>query len=223
MQPSQLLWTKIRLVKSRLDEVTSSVWLHPNLRATMPEVLIVIYQVADASVSLMEAALAEARKRTGDRVAEGLAEYLQHHLPEEVDHPRLLLDDLEALGVDRSSAAGRIAKPSLARLCGAQYHWIRHSHPVALLGFLATIEGNPPTVSGIEGVIARTGLPADAFRAMLLHARGDPTHKADIDAQIDSLPLDAAQTSLVSVSALHTVNAIETVFEELLDLAKRAA
>lgn len=223
MRPSQLLRTKTRLVSARLDELTSSLWLHPNLRACMPEVLVVLHQVARGSVSLMEAALAEARSRAGDRVAERLAAYLERHIPEEVGHDVWFLDDLEVLGVDRGTVVGRIAKPSVARLIGAQHYWARQAHPVAVLGYIATIEGNPPTVSGLDGIMARTGLPRDAFRAWLHHARFDPGHRADVDEAIDSLVLDATHASLVSVSALHTVNALESVFEELLDLAGRAA
>lgn len=222
VRPSRLLRTKIRLVSSRLDELTSSLWLHRNLRATMPEVLVVLYQVAHASVPLMEAALAEARSRTGDPVAAALSDYLERHIPEEMDHDIWILEDLEALGVDRRIAAARVAKPSVARLVGAQHYWIRHTHPVALLGYLETIEGNPPTVAGLEDIMARTGLPRAAFRGWLHHARVDPDHLADLDALIDSLPLDDRLMSLVSVSAVHTVSALEAIFEELGKLADEA-
>lgn len=223
MRPSQLLRTKLRLVSARLGELTSSLWLHPDLRACIPEVLLVLHDVARASVPLMEAALAEARSRTGDAAAAGLAAYLEHHIPEERGHDLWLLDDLEILGVDRSAVASRVARPSVARMIGAQHYWVRHNHPVALLGYMAVIEGNPPTVAGLEAVIERTGLPREAFRTWLHHARLDPGHMAELDATIDSLDLDAARASLLSVSALHTVGALETIFEELLDLARRPA
>ena len=92
-----------------------------------------------------------------------------------------------------------------------------------MLGYLAAIEGNPPTVDGLEGIMARTGLPRDAFRTWLHHAKLDPGHLADLHAVIDGMALDAERASLVSVSALHTVNALEAVFQELLDHAARAA
>lgn len=222
LRPSQLLRTKVRLVSARLDELTSSLWLHRNLRATMPEVLVVLYQVAHASVPLMEAALAEARSRPGDPIAAALAGYLERHIPEETGHDIWLLEDLEVLGVDRKVAAARVPKPSVARLVGAQHYWIRHTHPVALLGYLKTIEGNPPTVDGLEGIMARTGLPAAAFRGWLHHARVDPDHLADLDALIDSLSLDERLASLVSLSAVHTVSALEAIFEELGKLADEA-
>lgn len=223
MRPSEILRAKIRLVSGRLDERTSSLWLHPNVAATIPEVLLVLHDVARASVPLMAAALAEARRRAGDAVADGLAAYLEHHIPEEQGHDLWLLDDLEVLGVDRGTVARRIAPPSVARMVGAQHYWVQHAHPVALLGYIAVIEGNPPTVQGLEGTIERTGLPAAAFRTWLLHARLDPGHKADLDALLDSLPLDDDLRSLVSVSALHTVSALESIFAELLARARRSA
>ena len=209
-------------MSSRLDELTSSLWLHRNLRATMPEVLVVLYQVAHASVPLMEAALAEARSRPGDPVAAALAGYLERHIPEETGHDTWILEDLEALGIDRSAVVARVPKPSVARLVGAQHYWMRHTHPVALLGYLKTIEGSPPTVAGLEAIMARTGLPAAAFRGWLHHARVDPDHLADLDALIDALPLDERLSSLVSVSAVHTVSALEAIFEELGKLAGEA-
>jgi hypothetical protein len=222
MNPSSLLRTKIRLVSARLDDLTSSLWRHPDLRACMPEVLVVLHQVAGASVPLLTAALGEARARVGDPAAAALADYLEKHIPEEVGHDAWLLDDLEVLGVDRS-VASRIARPSGAKLVGAPYYWVHHAHPVSVLGYLAAIEGNPPTVDGLEGIMARTGLPRAAFRTWLHHAKLDPGHLADLHAVIDGMALDAERASLVSVSALHTVNALEAVFQELLDHAARAA
>ncbi|APR76764.1 Carbamoylphosphate synthase large subunit protein [Minicystis rosea] len=219
MKQSDLLRTKIRLVSARLDALTSSLWLHPNLRASMPEVLVILHQVAGASVPLLEVALSEARARVGDQAAAPLADYLERHIPEEVGHDAWFLDDLEALGVHRRAVVSRIASPSIARLVGAQYYWVRHAHPVAVLGYLAAIEGNPPTVDGIEGIMSRTGLPRAAFRTWLHHARLDPDHLADLHAVIDDMALDPSRTSLVSVSALHTVHALESVFQDLLDHA----
>ncbi len=223
MQPSQLLRTKIRLVSARLEGLTSSLWLHPDLRACLPEVLLVLHDVARASVPLMAVTLAEARERAGDQVALGLAAYLERHIPEEEGHDTWFVEDLEVLGVDRSTVARRIARPSVARLIGAQHYWVRHAHPAALLGYLAVLEGSPPTAEGLAGIQERTGVPSAALRTWLLHARLDPGHKADIDALIDALPMTAEQTSLVATSALHTVGALETMVQELLDLAGKPA
>ena len=57
----------------------------------------------------------------------------------------------------------RIPPPSAAALAGAQYYWIRHVHPVAILGFIAVLEGTPPDVEFFENLADRIGLPRQAF------------------------------------------------------------
>ena len=223
MRPSSLLRTKLRLVRSRLDELTSSLWLHPNLRPCMPEVLLVLHDVACASVPLMDVAIAECRARAGDRIAEDFAVYLERHVKEEEGHDEWFRQDLEVLGVSRDVVVARIARPSVAQLIGAQHYWIRHAHPIALLGYLAVLEGNPPTIHGVEGIIERTRLPRAAFRTWLLHAKLDPGHLEEIDELFDTLPLEKMHTELVSVSALHTIHALEPLIGELRDMADRKA
>ena len=36
-----------------------------------------------------------------------------------------------------------------AALVGAQYYWIRHVHPVALLGYVMLLEGYPPSAGTV--------------------------------------------------------------------------
>ena len=93
---------------------------------------------------------------------------------------------------------------SVASLVGAQYYWVLHHHPIALLGYIALLEGNPPSPQSIDDLETRTGLPASAFRTMRLHATADPGHAEAFDRFIDALPLDDYQESLIAVSAAHT-------------------
>ena len=92
----------------------------------------------------------------------------------------------------------------MASLVGAQYYWVLHHHPIALLGYIALLEGNPPSPDSIDDLQTRTGLPASAFRTMRLHATADPDHTEALDRFIDDLPLDDDQESLIAVSAAHT-------------------
>ena len=129
----------------------------------MPQYLATGYHLARAVVPLMETALGRARKLAADDpVAEGLAAYLERHIPEEMhsDEPGgAMLDDLEALGVDRVALQSQLPPPKMAALIGAQYFWIFHYHPVALLGYIAVLEGYPPTTDLIEQIRARTRYP----------------------------------------------------------------
>jgi Iron-containing redox enzyme len=168
-------------------------------------------------VPLTEAALARTRELpVKDPLAEPLASYLEEHVGEELHHDETLLDDLDVLGVDRPSVVERMPSPAVAALVGSQYYWIRHYHPVAFLGYVAVMEGYPPTPELIETLIARTGFPRDAFRTYVEHAELDPGHRDHLDRTIDSLPLDASHESALGVSAITTAALATRTLEELL-------
>jgi hypothetical protein len=156
----------------------------------------------------MEAALTRAQELAPrDPVAEGLAEYLERHIPEEMhgDEPGgALLDDLEALGVDPVALQARPPHPKIAALLGAQYYWILHYHPVALLGFLE-LESYHPDRATVERLIETTGLPREGFRQLLLHAKLDVAHARELHRVVDALPLESAHEQLIGLSALQTI------------------
>jgi hypothetical protein len=213
--PSRLLRAKINLVSGALHAASVALWDGPDFARLYPRYLCDVHAMLRASVPLMEAALGCARARgRDDVVAAGLADYLAVHVREEMDHDEWVLEDLQLLGLDRSTVLDRIPSPAVAALVGSQYYWIHHDHPIAVLGYIAVLEGSPPDVAHIEGVARRTGLPLEAFRTMLKHARLDPHHRDDLDRFIDSLPLTPRQSALVGVSALHTVHALGQVIEQ---------
>jgi hypothetical protein len=196
---------------------------HPRLRQVFPEYLVLAHGVVRASVPLMETALARARARRADPVAQRLGTYLEHHIPEERGHDEWLLADLEHLGVPRDRVLHGIPSPVVAALVGAQYYWVQHVHPVGLLGYVALLEGYPPVRHDIERVRAATGFGEEAFRTLLLHADLDPHHRDELDELLDSLPMTDAQRTLVGVSALTSVQLYAQAQQELLDRYDAAA
>ena len=131
---------------------------HPRLRELWPEYLVLQHQIIRATVPLTEAALERARELPeADPLREPLASYLDEHVDEELHHDDGLLDDLDSLGVSRADALGRFPSSKVATLVGAQYYWIHHHHPVAFLGYVALMEGYPPTPELLETLTARTG------------------------------------------------------------------
>lgn len=166
------------------------------------------YHVTRGMVPLMEAALGRTRKLVpGDRVAAGLAAYLERHIPEEMhggEPGGALLEDLEALGVDPVTLSTQLPPPKIAALIGAQYYWIIHHHPVAVLGYLQleTFHPHRPT---LERLIEKTGLPRDGFRQLLLHAELEVEHARELHRVLDSLPLEPPHEELIGLSALQTV------------------
>jgi hypothetical protein len=109
--------------------------------------------------------------------------------------------------------------PSLhvAHLIGAHYYWVRHVHPVAMLGYLAVLEGNPPEVDQLADYQRRTGLPREAFRTLIKHGHLDQHHRDDLNDTLDALPLERRHHELISMSAFHTIDLVSLSLEEILD------
>jgi Iron-containing redox enzyme len=165
-------------------------------------------------VPLTEAALDQAQALPDQ---DALAQYLAEHVDEELGHDETLLGDLEVLGVDRASVLERIPSPDVAALVGQQYYWILHFHPVAFLGFVAVMEGYPPTPELIETLIERTGFPQEAFRTYVEHAELDPGHRDHLDRTLDSLPLEDRHEAALGVSAIATAALGARSLERIVD------
>jgi Iron-containing redox enzyme len=159
-------------------------------------------------VPLMEAALYRARAAAAeDPVAKGLVPYLERHIPEEMhgDEPGgATLDDLGALGVDVARLRRDPPAPQVAALIGAQYYWIFHRHPVALLGFLE-LEAFHPDGPTVERMIDTTGLPREGFRQLIIHSKLDVVHARDLHRLVDTLPLEPRHEELIGLSVLQTM------------------
>jgi len=210
---SVVLRQKLALARGIL---TGRFWARPDLREIFPEFLFLTHCIIRASVPLMETAARVSRAiGSGDNVASLLADYLSHHVTEETSHDEWLLDDMEALGHKRKDVLSRVPPAAVAEMVGAQYYWLHHAHPISLLGYISVLEGDPPREDELEAAAIRTGLPHDAFRTFISHAKLDPNHKQELDDFIDSLSLTSQQQSLLAVSAITTVGGLRKVFAAL--------
>jgi hypothetical protein len=214
---SRRLRGKLGLVLPPLRATDRRLIDHPELRRLYPEALVMIHGVVRATVPLMETAAATARAMPADPVAGPLADYLEHHIPEELGHDEGLLADLESIGVPRDEVLSRVPSPAIAALVGSQYYWIRHVHPVVLLGYMEMFEGYPPARRDVEHVQAATGYGAEAFRQLWLHADVDSQHGEDLEDILDCLPLTEQQRTLIGLSALTSVRFMTEAQQELLD------
>lgn len=214
---SHLLRQKVALLRPQLRAASARFWNQPRLRDYFPEFLIATHQYVRASVPLLEAAAETcAALAAGDPVAARLGPYYSEHAAEERGHDQWLLEDVGHLGIGAAEVLRRVPPASVAALAGSQYFWIRHAHPVALLGYMTVLE-QPPSGKHLDGVQRRTMLPAAAFRTLREHARLDHGHGAEMDALIDSLPLDREKIELVGLSAISTVAGLIRWYEELLE------
>jgi hypothetical protein len=217
---SERLRRKIELVLPELAAAGRRLFTHPRIEDLYPEYLFISHCVVRASVPLMEAALEGSRSMAGtDPVAARVAEYLEGHIPEEMHHDEWLLDDLEVLGVSRSTLLARPPSATVAALVGSQYYWVFHYHPVALLGYVELLEGFPPLTAEIEDLITRTGYRREAFRTLVHHARLDPDHGDELNRTLDELPLTAEQSAAMGLSAMNSVHLLARVIEEIVDEA----
>jgi hypothetical protein len=93
---------------------------------------------------------------------------------------------------------------------------MQHVHPVGLLGYMALLEGYPPSPQDIDRVQAATRYGPAAIRTLRLHADLDPHHRNDLDDLLDSLPLTEQQRTLIGLSAITSVQLFTQAQEELL-------
>jgi hypothetical protein len=204
---SRRLRLKLNLAMPELGLAGAALHAHPRLDQILPRYLYTTHCMIRASVPLMRAALERsAVLADADAVAAAIAPYFTKHIREELHHDDWLLEDLAVLGYDPAELLKQPPSASVAAMVGSQYYWIHHYHPVALFGYIAVMEGYPPTEEQVDDLVARTGFPRSAFRTMLRHAKLDPGHRDDLDRMLDTLPLTPEQVSVVGMSALQTVH-----------------
>jgi hypothetical protein len=204
--PSQLLRAKLNLLHPIMMQEARKLWESPLVVQFYPEYLRTMHSIVRSAVPLMESALERASELAStDDVAAGLVRYLAHHVDEERGHDQWLLEDLEATGADPREPLRRIPSPLVAALVGAQYYWLRHYHPISLIGHIAAIEGYPPPVGFAARLHDLTGYPKEAFRAIAIHERLDIRHRQELWDAIDGLPLRREHETMMGISALHTM------------------
>jgi hypothetical protein len=217
MPPSKGETLRVHLdLMTHLLDAAGEPMLHArDLSKIVRDHMIFCHQLTRASVPLMEAARAQALLRQGIAYRV-LAAYLQEHIEEERGHDEWALDDLQALGVPRDITQSSIPSAAVAALAGAQYYWILHDDPIALVGYMMTLEHNAPSPNLVAILRDRTNLPASAFRTYLAHAQLDPGHVDRLVELVDRMQLTARQFELVLASAAHTAQSLARCVSALL-------
>jgi hypothetical protein len=86
-------------------------------------------------------------------------------------------------------------------MVGTQYYLIKHSHPAALLGYMAVVEGDPVPLEVVD-LLERTH-GQDLFRFVRFHALKDLEHRTELFEVIDHAPQPLR--GLISQSAENTL------------------
>jgi hypothetical protein len=144
-----------------------------------------------------------------------LAEYLDHHITEELHHDEWLIDDLESIGVSRDDIMNQVPSPTVASLAGAQYYYIYHYRPVAILGYIARLEAYPPTEEQIVAARQATGYDDGAFGCLRTHAEDDPHHRDELFGVLDELPLDERDITAITTNAMATAERCSIMIGEI--------
>jgi Iron-containing redox enzyme len=210
MSQSTRLRAKIDLVIPASLAQTTQLWNGPDPVTAYRRWLVVLHQMIRATVPLMVTALTECQGRTGDETAAALAGYFARHIRDEFGHDQWVAADLERAGGDLAALSDP-PPATVAALVGSQYYWIRHAHPVALLGHIAVLEGYPPHPGLVGRLADRTGLPHAAFYTMERHASLDVAHRDELLRTVDKIPMTGWHEQLMGISALATVSGLGDV------------
>src|SRR5262245_41890703 len=97
---SNVFRQKLELAILPLSDAYGHIFEHEELSSFFADYLFLHHSVIRASVPLMRAALNESR-HSSDAASVGLVEYFEHHIPEECHHDDWLVDDMQAIGVNR--------------------------------------------------------------------------------------------------------------------------
>lgn len=205
---------KIEFVKPELAGATHLFVSDPRVGQLYRDYLVACHGILRATIPLLETARREALA-CDDAASRTLASYLQKHIEEEAGEDEWLLRDLQVLGVDQSSVLAHVPSANVARLVGAQYYWVLHAHPVAVLGYLAGLERDPPSLEAIDDLVERTGHDRPAFGTLIAHAERDPDHAEELDDLLDRIELTEEQWLLVSLSAMNSVHMLAMVLKEV--------
>jgi hypothetical protein len=201
----------MRLIQPHLSRAAWRMWAAEPAIDRYREWLRTSYDLVRATAPLLaEAVSASVRHGEGD-----LARYYAGQLIEEYGHDQWIEEDWAAAGGDPAELASRIPRPAVAKLVGAQYYWLRHTHPIALAGHIAMLEWHPPDPGVVASLMNRTGLPEHAFRTITRHIDIDAEHGPPLENLLARLPHGDARQHMVSTSALTTAHALVELMTEL--------
>jgi len=209
------LRAKLDLVMPDLLGRTRSMWRQPEPREIYLEWIKTLHGMVRATVPLILTAL-QVSLRRDDETSRALIGYLTGHLRDEYGHDRILADDYARAHGDRDALLSDPPTPTVAGVVGAQYYWIQHVHPAALLGHIAVLEGYPPSADLAPFLARRTGLAPEAFRTLADHAHLDVAHREELWRLMDDLPLTPGGEALIGLSAFNTVHGLTRLIDEVL-------
>jgi pyrroloquinoline quinone (PQQ) biosynthesis protein C len=152
-----------------------------------------VFHYAQHSATVIAMAGARAVQRHPE-----LARYLLHHADEELGHEQWALDDLAVLGVPAQTVRASRPVPACAAMIGYEYYVAGHANPVALFGWLYTLEAMGDDLgSRIAQAIGPQldGAEGRGVKFLSGHGVADHDHTADLTRMISTHITDPADRS----------------------------
>lgn len=155
------------------------------------DILAFWYQIIIASESMLEEAIASLQ---GTGWEGELRAFYQKHLEDERNHAKWLREDLGGHPI--------VLHYGAAQLAGMSYYLIRHVHPVALMGYMQALEGQPIDPAFVARMESEH---PSAVRTLKLHAEEDPKHIEELRA----FPIPDEWKPLVENTRIQTLKLLE--------------
>lgn len=132
---------------------------------------------------------------------------LYRRITEEQGHEEWVLEDLAAIGGDRSAVTQ--APPSLPAqaMIGYNYYAVEHLHPLSVLGMLYALEVIASVYGGrVSEAVARSlgrEVSAGGFRFLSSHATMDLDHMAELNVLVKTIEDAQAQDAIVTATRVN--------------------
>jgi Iron-containing redox enzyme len=188
------------------DAIVNEWLVNGTFGVTYPALLVETFHYVKHSCSLMELACA----RLGhEHIA--LRQYLTKHIAEETGHQNWVLNDLEALGYDRTMVRQSEPLAETINLIGSQLYVINYLHPAGLLGYVYLMESRPPDRRMLEAVQECFSISSRAMSFLTRHGEEDIRHRRELKDVLDSCiegDIEQEATITSAVMGLANINRI---------------
>jgi heme oxygenase len=103
-----------------------------------------------------------------------VAQYLLHHAIEETGHEAWAMSDLKELGVPESEVRASRPTPNCMAMIGMEYYYAGHGNPIALLGWMYTLEALGDDIG--HAIATKVGAGLNHKGTYFLSGHGDADH-----------------------------------------------
>jgi pyrroloquinoline quinone (PQQ) biosynthesis protein C len=135
---------------------------------------------------------------------EWLRDAVAEYIDEEVGHQEWILDDLAAIGVDRTVSAASQPAPATELMVAYAYDTINRGNPVGFFGMVLVLEGTSVALATrAAGVIEKAlGLPRAAFSYLRSHGDLDIEHTGFFERLMDRLDNPEDQAAVIHAARM---------------------